>query len=591
MRLDGLPRSSRSTLVVFLAVALVSTGLLAAFGWRLLKQDQELAETRREERLDKAAATFAAAVQPVLVNGDSVRGAEENAFSLPPGAIVVTLHSDRVSVRDGVLLYYPHEPRLELEAPAQVFEEAERLEFAAADYGGAARAYERLSRVPDAAVRAGALGRLGRVRRRLGDTDEALRHYRSLEYVEQITIDGFPATLFARLGRASALAEAGRSSALRDEARALASDLAGGRWALSRAQYAQRRLEAEEWLGAPPVEDADRLAHAEAVEWLWQRRPTLPATSHLVLDGELPGGASLVVWSSDGDVTQASIAGPTYLAAVEAELRDEASSRRSLLGSAFAAIGLVLLAGWYFILRSMAREGRLLQLQADFVSAVSHEFRSPLTSMAHLAEMLESDRVPPGEVRRASYGVLVRDTNRLRRLVEDLLDFRRLESGSATFRLERLELVELVRSIVSEFSPGVAGAGYQIEIAAPETPLYATADREALARALWNLLDNAIKYSPDCRTVWVEIAREADRIAISVRDQGLGIPLREQRRIFDRFVRGAQPKALRIRGTGIGLALVRHIVRAHGGEVTLASEPGRGSRFTILLPDAAGAGT
>jgi signal transduction histidine kinase len=96
-----------------------------------------------------------------------------------------------------------------------------------------------------------------------------------------------------------------------------------------------------------------------------------------------------------------------------------------------------------------------------------------------------------------------------------------------------------------------------------------------------------MKYSPECRTVWLDLSREAGRIAITVRDQGLGIPVSEQRRIFERFARGAEARALRIKGTGIGLAIVRHIVCAHGGEVRVASEPGRGSRFTIFLRDAA----
>jgi signal transduction histidine kinase len=97
-------------------------------------------------------------------------------------------------------------------------------------------------------------------------------------------------------------------------------------------------------------------------------------------------------------------------------------------------------------------------------------------------------------------------------------------------------------------------------------------------------MDNAVKYSPDCRTVWVDVEHTRQRVSIAVRDRGLGIPLREQREIFDKFVRGADSKTRRIKGTGIGLTMVRHIVEAHGGEVVLASRPGEGSRFTILIP-------
>jgi len=110
------------------------------------------------------------------------------------------------------------------------------------------------------------------------------------------------------------------------------------------------------------------------------------------------------------------------------------------------------------------------------------------------------------------------------------------------------------------------------------------ADREALALALWNLLDNAVKYSPDQRTIWVEMAGERDRLAIRVRDRGIGIPAPEQKEIFKKFVRGAGSRASSIKGTGIGLTMVRYIVEAHGGEIRLDSAPGQGSTFAILLP-------
>ena len=123
----------------------------------------------------------------------------------------------------------------------------------------------------------------------------------------------------------------------------------------------------------------------------------------------------------------------------------------------------------------------------------------------------------------------------------------------------------------------------------PDGDLRIRADRDALTRAIWNLLDNAVKYSPECRSVWVDLRAEAGRVSISVRDQGLGIPAPEREAIFERFVRGAESKTRHITGTGIGLALVRTIVLAHGGEIRLASEPGQGSQFTMVLHAAEGA--
>jgi signal transduction histidine kinase len=255
----------------------------------------------------------------------------------------------------------------------------------------------------------------------------------------------------------------------------------------------------------------------------------------------------------------------------------------------FAVVGLVLAAGWYFILRAMSREVRLARLQSDFVAAVSHEFRSPLTSLSHVANLLADDRIASDDLRRRSYDVLVRESDRLRRLVEGLLDFGRFEAGAASLRMERTDVAALVRTTVADFQDRVRPDGYLVELAAPDAEVWAPADHEALSRALWNLLDNAVKYSPDSKTVWVDMSCNDGRIAIAVRDRGLGIPVHEQREIFDRFVRGAESKERRVRGTGIGLALVRDIVRAHGGDVQLTSEPGRGSQFTLVLRSVGGA--
>ena len=226
---------------------------------------------------------------------------------------------------------------------------------------------------------------------------------------------------------------------------------------------------------------------------------------------------------------------------------------------------------------------RVARLQSDFVAAVSHEFRSPLSSLRQISEMLTEDRLPSEKARRESYSVLARESERLQHLVEGLLEFGRFDAGRAVYHFESLELRGFLHALVADFQERVAALGYRVELNLPDADVHVHADREALSRAVWNLLDNAVKYSPDSRTVWVDVEAKEHRVSIAVRDSGFGIPVNEQREIFEKFVRGSESKARRIKGTGIGLAMVRHIIHAHGGEILLTSEPGKGSRFTMVL--------
>jgi signal transduction histidine kinase len=260
------------------------------------------------------------------------------------------------------------------------------------------------------------------------------------------------------------------------------------------------------------------------------------------------------------------------------------SARSRLVVGAVGAIALLVLGGSYLIGRAVSRELAVARLQSDFVSAVSHEFRTPLTVLRQLSELLVQDRVPTDTVRRQYYGVLQQESGRLHRLVEGLLKFGRMEAGVVQFQFETLDAATLVGSVVSEFSGEAERRGRSVELRFEGTGLHVRADRDALGCVVWNLLENAVKYSPDCQTVWVHLAAENGLAAIRVRDRGVGIPLGDRGRIFDKFVRGEAAATLGVQGTGIGLAVARQIVRRHGGEIRLESEVGRGSTFTVLLP-------
>jgi signal transduction histidine kinase len=622
----------RHLLLAFLAVAVCSTGALGWLAWELLQQDAALDAQRRQEALEQAADNAVAIMQRAVTELQSIAAAGLTSAARPALVSLVALRADGVDVSaDAKLPFLPITSGGAL-PPSAPFIEGERLEFTVGDLRAAAGVYAGLTDSLRPDVSAGALARLARVQRKLDNLDAALRTYeRLLGKSDSERVAGLPATLVARAGRAAVLEQAGQIRELQAEAKALGDDLHRARWRLAKSEYDYYAGEVARWLGQPLPRDDDTVTRAEALQWLWDQRHSFePAGSRAI---PLAHGSALLTWTSAADGLHAVIAGPLYLSRLREEsgrrgvtvsLMDiegqtlagdpapagrrtvvrtaaaarlpwtlevdavdtpTASPRRPLLTLVFVALAFVLTAGWYFILHAMSRELRVARLQNEFVGAVSHEFRSPLASLSHIAEMLAQNRVPPA-LRQQSFDVLVRDASRLRRLVEDLLDFGRYDAGAAVLRLEPLDMAVLVREVTADFQECVAAQGYAIEVACPPHALPARGDREALTRALWNLLDNAVKYSPESPRVWVSVGCEEGRIAVGVRDEGLGIPAHEQRAIFQRFVRGAESTRRRIRGTGIGLALVRHIAGAHGGEVRVASEPGAGTTFTLLLPPA-----
>jgi signal transduction histidine kinase len=198
--------------------------------------------------------------------------------------------------------------------------------------------------------------------------------------------------------------------------------------------------------------------------------------------------------------------------------------------------------------------------------------------------LLVQDRIPEESRKQQAYTFLDRETTRLQRLVEDLLDFGRMESGRKQYRIDTCDAFELVRAAIADVSEQAAADGFRVEIKLDPAPASVRADEEAFRRAVRNLLENAMKYSPVCRTVWVDGAVTDHKVTISVRDQGMGIEAAEQVQIFQKFVRGDAAKRAGIKGTGIGLAMVQQISDAIGGEIRLESEPGVGSTFTLVLP-------
>ena len=627
-----MPFSPRKVQALFLAVTLLFAGALGWLGWRLLQQDRALARQRRLEQLGAAADRVSAAIyrrfaelEEALVDPTQAR--------LPPGAILVRARRAGIEVLPpNGLLYYPVVPGGP-EPPPGVFAAGETLEFRSNDPAEAAEALRPLTRSADPATRAGALVRLGRNLAKCGRAPEALRVFDELASLGATPVGGLPAELVALEARCSLLEKLGRRPDLEREARVLYARLTEGRWPLLRASYDFKIEEARAWLGGTPdpVQWEERAALSAAAEVLWaewRQEPISKGRRFLTMDGRpvlavwvsspqeltallAPAAALRPALGEAGDFPARMIdtdgrlllgspepAGATRVERSPASTRlpwtlqvsapDDGSAglagRRWLLAGSFALLVGLLGAVSYLAAHATTKELAVARLQADFVSAVSHEFRSPLSSICQISELLNEDRWPSDEHRRRSFEILGRESTRLRRLVEGLLDFARMEAGAADYRLEPLAPGELVRSVIEEFQMQSSSRRHDVQLSvAPDLPEI-DADREALGRAVWNLLDNAVKYSPDSAAVHAEVTMDDGRLAIRVRDEGIGIPGEEQEEIFRKFVRGRQAMARGVKGTGIGLAMVRHIVEGHHGEIRVESEPGCGSTFTILLP-------
>jgi signal transduction histidine kinase len=329
--------------------------------------------------------------------------------------------------------------------------------------------------------------------------------------------------------------------------------------------------------------------------WLAEVEPVLETDGVTLAISDLEGRPVISRFAEQPEVQATRAAPETGLplalqvasASLDADFAQLAERRRLML-LGMSVVTLLVLLGLYAVTRGVTRELEAARLQSDFVSAVSHEFRTPLTSMRQLTELLATGRVASDKRRAHYYDVINRESERLHRLVEGLLDFGRMEAGALEFHFESVDAGKVVRELVDEFRQEVGERGYEIVLNGGGEGGAGTytgrADDEALKRALWNLLDNAVKYSPDSKTVWIDENQENGCVAIRVRDRGVGIAPGDQAAIFKKFVRGRGSDGSNVKGTGIGLAMVRHIVEAHGGEVAVESEPGVGSTFTVRLP-------
>jgi signal transduction histidine kinase len=620
-------------LLLFLVLAAVPLTALGWLGWRLLDQDRALERQRVRERLANDAGLLAAESERTLGAWEALlAGGVRSAAASPPGGVFLVSSSKGVLYREGAPL--PYYPAVDSGGgpDSNIFAEAERQEFRGGDPANAAALYRKLAASVDRRQRAEALMRLARCLRKQHDIPDALRAYTELAAMGGTTVAGAPAELLARGERIVLYRSSGDTVAAEHETGLVIEALEQGRYAIDHPTFDLYSQTAGDALRV----DTKAAETARAIEALWPMLARQPA-GRLVVKGSRHSFAAVWQPSAEGTAvivgcTETLLAPVFHLAqklrvraAVEdpggqtlegdpgsgheqvaksyretglpwtihvspadtAELQDGWKARRNLFGAGFGLMGLVIAAATYLAFRAVHRELAVARLQSDFVSAVSHEFRTPLTAMRHLTEMLEENGAPQDRLPQY-YHALARETRRLHGMVESLLDFGRMEAGRRTYHMEETNAAILVRGVVDEYRERLGGGGERLAFDAPQDTFMVRADREAIALALRNLVDNALKYSPEPSPIAISVLRRGELARISVEDQGPGISKEEQRAVFRKFVRGEAARAGNVKGTGIGLTLADHIVKAHGGSLEVASEPGRGSRFSILLPLQAG---
>jgi signal transduction histidine kinase len=258
--------------------------------------------------------------------------------------------------------------------------------------------------------------------------------------------------------------------------------------------------------------------------------------------------------------------------------------RRNVYILIVAVVMAVLFLGGFMAIRSTAKEVELARLKSEFVSTVSHEFRTPLMSIRYLSEMLDGGRVKGEDKKKIYYSKINKESERLSRLIENMLDFSKIEAGIKEYKFEDLSVKEMVEEVAERFKQYMAGKKMTLDYEIQDDLPAVHADKEAISRALFNLLDNAVKYSGKNPMIHLRASHEEETVFLEVQDEGAGISKDDQKKVFQKFHRASHPASKDIEGSGIGLTLVDHIVKAHGGQVTMESDLGQGTRVTIKLP-------
>jgi signal transduction histidine kinase len=325
-----------------------------------------------------------------------------------------------------------------------------------------------------------------------------------------------------------------------------------------------------------PDQNRNDTSHPQLALMIWRAMDKAPVTASMCWDGGLPE----VERHFDG-VFSGLVLGIRPEGTTIADISHRLTRLAFLI---LGALSLLMGGGMILAYRNVSSEIALAKVKSDFVSNVSHELRTPLALIRLYAETLELGRISTPGKQQEYYEIIRKESERLSSLINNILDFSRIEAGKREYNFRETDVADLVRCTLESYRFEIEQNGFEFEQKIENNVPALRVDREAIARSLLNLVNNAVKYSGTARYLGVHLYRRNGSVNLEVVDRGIGIPANEQLKIFEKFYRVCDPLVHNTKGSGLGLSLVRHIVQAHGGDVAVESAPGRGSKFIISLP-------
>ncbi len=550
MKLPAIPRLYRRAIFIYLGTIVVPAILLVYLGIHTFELQRQNLAALREEKLaaDLKSETLAAAES--VFSGET-HAIEQYAFTLEDGVVV------RPALRSGFRDETPSE-----------FREAEHLELDLNQWDQALKLYRNLAAAHE--QKALAWSGVARCLEKLGRSEEARQTWRNLaaSYADERDPSHRPYGIVAAIqaGDTEGLIEkieSGRWDLPGDQARAFLEALAPGR----------------------PSPYLDRFDFARELEE--QFRPQAALAENVTYDSEFGSRRIFYRLDSTGRISGFSVNREWIQNTLLPDLvgRSKASETAAPEFVYAGAIGLAILvvtAGVLLLFRDVSREARTNRLRSDFVSSVSHELKTPITLIRLYSETLLRHAGLVAEERADFHRIIVRESERLTRLIDQVLTFSRVERGDQIYRLETGDVAPVIHSVVEDYREFLERSGFSLSRSLAESVPPVRFDATAMSQAILNLLDNAVKYSGQSKDIAVRLDVRGPNVTFEVEDHGVGIPAIEHQKIFDRFYR--VPNGSGKGGYGLGLFMVRHVMEAHGGRAEVDSEPGRGSCFRLVLP-------